>query len=262
MTFYTTLKGLVSLSKEDGYIHLDEIDWNDERLHQGMIVKLKKVPFKVKLQASCTNGDVDWVITNDLAETVITQSLKKRTSCVGEEFHRELKQLTGTAKCQCRKARSQRNHLACCYHAWLSLKIQATLLNAIYAFALIYSAIICEPNFATRLSRLFSQLAKVLLNKETTRMKVKAVDHLAVTVSDTERALEFYVGKLGLRQVEQHQLEGEKCDMAGGMQGSRAQSTRLAAPDTPHILLDLLEFFEPPNKHVTPMGSVAPATSH
>ena len=56
LTFYTTLKAnrLVSLSKEDGYIHLDEIDWNDERLHQGMIVKLKKVPFKVKLvQASC-----------------------------------------------------------------------------------------------------------------------------------------------------------------------------------------------------------------
>ena len=88
-------------------------------------------------------------------------------------------------------------------------------------------------------------------------MKVKAVDHLAVTVSDTERSLEFYVGKLGLRQVEQHQLEGEKCDEAGGTNGASAQSTRLAAPDTPHILLDLLEFFEPPgNKHITPMGSV------
>ena len=88
-------------------------------------------------------------------------------------------------------------------------------------------------------------------------MKVKAVDHLAVTVSDTERSLEFYVGKLGLRQVEQHQLEGDKCDEAGGTNCARAQSTRLAAPDTPHILLDLLEFFEPPgNKHITPMGSV------
>ena len=88
-------------------------------------------------------------------------------------------------------------------------------------------------------------------------MKGKAVDHLAVTVSDTEKSLDFYVGKLGLRQVEQHQLEGEKCDEAGGTDGARAQSTRLAAPDTPHILLDLLEFFEPPgNKHITPMGSI------
>ena len=49
-----------------------------ERLHQGMIVKLKKVPFKVKLfKLVATNGDVDWVITNDLAETVITQVAQK-----------------------------------------------------------------------------------------------------------------------------------------------------------------------------------------
>jgi hypothetical protein len=35
--------------------------------------------------------------------------------CVGciEEFHRELKQLTGVEACQCRKARIQRNHFAC-----------------------------------------------------------------------------------------------------------------------------------------------------
>jgi hypothetical protein len=46
-----------------------------------------------------------------------------------EELHRGLKQLTGTEKCQCRKARSQRNHLACCYHAWLSLKVKAMQLN-------------------------------------------------------------------------------------------------------------------------------------
>lgn len=72
-------------------------------------------------------------------------------------------------------------------------------------------------------------------------MKVKAFDHVAISVSDTEKALELYVGKLGLRQVEKHHLEGEKCDKAGGMQGSRAQSTRLAAADTPQILIDLLE---------------------
>jgi len=46
-----------------------------------------------------------------------------------EELHRELKQLTGTEKCQCRKSRSQRNHIACCYHAWLSLKVKAKTLG-------------------------------------------------------------------------------------------------------------------------------------
>jgi len=44
-------------------------------------------------------------------------------------LHRELKQLTGSEKCQCRSARSQRNHLACCYQAWLSLKVKANQLN-------------------------------------------------------------------------------------------------------------------------------------
>jgi hypothetical protein len=134
LIFYTTLKAnrLVSLSKEGGYIHLDEIDWTNERLKNGIIVKLKKVPFKVKLfKVVATNGDVDWVITNDLDETVITQVAQEANDLRWqvEEFHRELKQLTGSAKCQCRKARSQRNHLACCYHAWLSLKVQTKLLN-------------------------------------------------------------------------------------------------------------------------------------
>ena len=40
-------------------------------------------------------------------------------------MHRGLKQLTGTERCQCRAARAQRNHLACCYHAWVSLKVRA-----------------------------------------------------------------------------------------------------------------------------------------
>ena len=45
--------------------------------------------------------------------------------CHIEELHRGLKQLTGSEKCQCRAARAQRNHWACCYHAWVSLKVKA-----------------------------------------------------------------------------------------------------------------------------------------
>ena len=71
------------------------------------------------------------VITNVLDETVITQVAQNANELRWqvEEFHRELKQLIGSAKCQYRKARSQRNHLACCYHAWLSLKVHVPLLN-------------------------------------------------------------------------------------------------------------------------------------
>ena len=134
LIFYTTLKAnrLVSLSKETGYIHLDEIDWTEQRLQKGVVVKLKKVPFKVKLfKVVATNGDIDWIITNDLDETMTSQVVQDADDLRWqvEEFHRELKQLTGSEKCQCRKARSQRNHLACCYHAWLSLKVHAKRWN-------------------------------------------------------------------------------------------------------------------------------------
>ena len=128
--FFTTLKSnrLVSLSKEEGYIHLTEVEWTPERLAQGVIVKLKEVPFQVRLfKLVAPDGDIDWVITNDLDETVTAQVAKDSSDVRWqvEEVHRGLKQLTGSEKCQCRGARAQRNHLACCYHAWVSLKVKA-----------------------------------------------------------------------------------------------------------------------------------------
>ncbi|MGZ5016267.1 MAG: hypothetical protein ACXV8U_10795, partial [Methylobacter sp.] len=38
-TFYTTLKSnrMVSLSKEEGYVHLDAIEWTPERLQAGVV---------------------------------------------------------------------------------------------------------------------------------------------------------------------------------------------------------------------------------
>ena len=130
LIFFTTLKSnrMVSLSQEGGYIHLAEIEWAPEQLHNGMMVKLKEVPFKVRLfKVVATNGDIDWVITNSPEETLTTQAAQNASDVRWqvEELHRGLKQLTGTEKCQCRKGRSQRNHIACCYHAWLSLKVKA-----------------------------------------------------------------------------------------------------------------------------------------
>ena len=39
-----------------------------------------------------------------------------------EEFHGEIKQLTGIESCQCRKVRIQRNHIACAMLVWVRLK--------------------------------------------------------------------------------------------------------------------------------------------
>lgn len=127
--FFTTLKSnrLVSVSKDEGYKHLDEIDWTDDRLQNGVMVKLKKVPFLVRLfKIVAPNGDIDWVITN--SEASLSADDVQDENAVRwqvEQLHRELKQLTGIEKCQCRKQRPQRNHIACCYQAWLAIKVQA-----------------------------------------------------------------------------------------------------------------------------------------
>jgi len=129
--FYTTLKSnrLVSLTKEEGYVHLQDIDWTSERLKTGISVKLKDVPFLVKLfKIVATDGDIDWVITNDPATDLTTPIVRGRNDVRWdvECFHREIKQLTGIEKCQCQNEWAQRNHIACCYHAWLALKVHAT----------------------------------------------------------------------------------------------------------------------------------------
>jgi len=130
MFFVTTLKDnrLVSLSKESGYVHLQDVEWTEQRLRHGVAVKLKEVPFKVQLfKVVATNGDIEWVITNHPEGTFTTSDIQDENAVRWqiEQLHRELKQLTGTEKCECRKARSQRTHLACCYLAWLSLKVKA-----------------------------------------------------------------------------------------------------------------------------------------
>jgi len=38
-----------------------------------------------------------------------------------EQFHREIKQLTGIERKQCRKARIQRNHISCTMPVWIRL---------------------------------------------------------------------------------------------------------------------------------------------
>lgn len=129
-TFFTTLKSnrLVSVSREKGYQHLEELEFDEGRLVEGLVVKLQKVPFKVKLFKLATpDGRIEWVITNDLSQDMnaFVAETKNENRWQVEEFHRGFKQLTGAEKCQCRKERSQRNHFACCYHAYISLKIKA-----------------------------------------------------------------------------------------------------------------------------------------
>ena len=131
----------MSLSEGTGYVHLDEVEWTPERERHGVRVKLKEVPFHAQLfKVVAPDGDTRWLVTNRLelprevavdgeeAGSELTTGDVRDEDAVRwqiEELHRGLKQLCGTEKCQCRKQRSQRNHLALCYHAYLSLKVKA-----------------------------------------------------------------------------------------------------------------------------------------
>jgi len=138
MQFITTLKEnrRISLSKEGGYIHLEEIVWTKEQLRYGVKIRLQEVPFHVLLfKLVAPEGNIDWVITNcpeKISADLIQQENKVRWHI--ETMHRELKQLTGIEKCQARIARSQRNHISYCYQAWFALKRQAKVMGkTVYA---------------------------------------------------------------------------------------------------------------------------------
>jgi hypothetical protein len=67
LVFVTTPKSnrLVSLSKEQGYVHLQGLVWSEEEMRHGMVVKLKELPFKVRLfKVAFPDGGIEWVITN------------------------------------------------------------------------------------------------------------------------------------------------------------------------------------------------------
>ena len=46
-----------------------------------------------------------------------------------EQSHREAKQITGIERCQCRKARIQRNHIGCAFLVWVRFKELATAMG-------------------------------------------------------------------------------------------------------------------------------------
>jgi len=67
MVFFAPIKDnqLVSLSREQGYIHLQDIDWTPDCRPNGGTVKGKELPFLVQLfKIVATDGDIEWIITN------------------------------------------------------------------------------------------------------------------------------------------------------------------------------------------------------
>ena len=100
--------------------------WSNEEVARGKILKVKGMPkdcnrklFRVRVSPHRT----DCLVTNEV-EPRDTAAAEHESSVrwTVEPFHRERKQLTGVQACQCRLARSQRNHIALAVRAWTCLK--------------------------------------------------------------------------------------------------------------------------------------------
>jgi hypothetical protein len=75
------------------------------------------------LRVAVSTNRTDYVPTNYLSQSstnVVQEVCEIRWEM--EEFHREIKQISGIESCQYRKARLQRNHIACAMLVWIRLK--------------------------------------------------------------------------------------------------------------------------------------------
>lgn len=108
------------------YCRVDSLEWTEAERQHGKLIKIKGFPknHKVKLfRVAHSTKRTDYVVTNDIEQDT-TQAVREVCSFRWkvEQFHRETKQLAGLEGCQCRKARTVRNHIACAMLVWIRLK--------------------------------------------------------------------------------------------------------------------------------------------
>jgi SRSO17 transposase len=118
--------------KYSDYIKASDLPWG-EPTNAGYHGKLRYLPANRPVQLFrivVSTDKTEYIVTNDVALKT-TDDTRKESAIRWkiEEFHRELKQLTGIEKCQARKNRSQRNHITMCMLAWIQLKTTAWATN-------------------------------------------------------------------------------------------------------------------------------------
>ena len=127
--FYCPLKTNRKVDDSGGqkaYVQIKDLQWSREELAQGKQVKVHKMAaatyFKLFRVAFSTER-TDYIVTNDLTQQT-TEAAEEKSGLRWkvEQFHREEKQITGIESCQCRKQRSQRNHIGIAMLVWTKMK--------------------------------------------------------------------------------------------------------------------------------------------
>jgi DDE family transposase len=112
------------------YKHVGDLDWDAKtnegiRLRTfGITVCIEDLPNDkpLRLFRMTAKHRTEYIVTNDVR--VETAEAAKQVGSFRwriEQFHREVKQLTGVAKCQARKGRKQRNHICIAFVVWHQL---------------------------------------------------------------------------------------------------------------------------------------------
>jgi hypothetical protein len=119
--------------KYSDYIKANDLPWDTATSNAGYHGKLRYLPAHRPVQLFrivVSTDKTEYIVTNDVTLKA-TDDTRKESAIRWkiEEFHREMKQLTGIEKCQARKNRSQRNHIAMCMLAWIQLKSVAWATN-------------------------------------------------------------------------------------------------------------------------------------
>ena len=115
------------------YKNIYELNWSESEKISGKTIKIKGFPKdkKVKLfWVTISANRTEYIVTNDFNQSSTDDvEFESQTRWKIEEFHREIKQLTGLEFCQCRRAKIQRNHIACAMLVWNHLKKMANILG-------------------------------------------------------------------------------------------------------------------------------------
>jgi hypothetical protein len=116
-------------SSQQPYQRVDALSWTAAALVHGNRLKIKGFPKAHKVQlfrVVVSPHRTDYVVTNDPSQ----ESTEATQEAYGfrwkiAQLHRDGKQVLGLARCQCRQARLQRNHIACAFLMWGRLKALA-----------------------------------------------------------------------------------------------------------------------------------------
>ncbi len=128
--YYCPVQANRQVDEGDGtvvkYHPVDGLEWSREEKACGKNVHVKDFPKGHRLQLFrlvVSTDHTDYVVTNDTTQHSTDDT---REVCAIrwkiEQLHREVKQVTGLERCQCRTGRIQRNHIACALLVWCRFK--------------------------------------------------------------------------------------------------------------------------------------------